>query len=112
MTSNVSVRAGGLRHRIVIETATVTQNEYGEEEESWSTWKRVWARVSPVSSREYLEARVQGAEVSHRVEIRALDGLNSDMRVKFKGRTLTIVQPPRNIDEVGRRMEMLCREVV
>lgn len=112
MTSNLSIRAGAYRHRITIEESTVTQNEYGEEVEAWSTFARVWARVQPVSSREYLEARAQSADISHRIEMRYLEGVTREMRVRFKGRVFEIIQPPRNLEEVGKKMEMLCREIV
>lgn len=112
MTSNLSVRAGAMRHRVAIERATVTQNSYGEEILSWGVWKWRWARVQPVSSREFLEARAQGAEVSHRVEMRAVEGITPEMRLRHKGRILEIVQPARDIEEAGKKIELLCREVV
>lgn len=113
MSSSLRTRAGGYRHRITIEENTgTTQNDYGEPVEVWTTFAEVWARVQPVSSREYLEARAQSADVSHRITMRHLEGVTREMRVKFKGRILEIVQPPRNVEEVGKKMEMLCREIV
>lgn len=112
MSSSVTLHAGALRNRITIQQRSVTRNDVGEEVESWSTWNSVWAQIEPVSSREFLEARAQGAEISHRVTIRAIDGLTHEMRVLFGSRVLDIVGPPRDVGELGKKVELLCKESV
>ena len=39
------MRIGELDRRIVIEEPTVTQNTYGEQISSWSTYRTVWAKM-------------------------------------------------------------------
>lgn len=79
--------ASRLRHRIRIEQATTTQNEFGEEVKSWSTVDTVYAEIRPAAGREYLEARAINDETTVRFVIRwssafnARSGLDADMRI-------------------------------
>lgn len=42
----------------------------------------MWADIVPVSGREFLQSGTETAEVTFKIYIRYLDGIDSDMRVK------------------------------
>jgi SPP1 family predicted phage head-tail adaptor len=65
-----SMPAGKLDQRITIERHTTTQNEYGEEIESWVTYTTVWASKQDVSDRERIAASEVSAEITTRFVVR------------------------------------------
>ncbi|OQB35290.1 MAG: Phage head-tail joining protein [Candidatus Latescibacteria bacterium ADurb.Bin168] len=78
------MQAGKLRHRIVIQQATVAApGTYGEQALSWSTFATVWAEVKPVSGGESFDMGQDRASVSHEIRIRYLAGVKPNMRVQF-----------------------------
>lgn len=105
------MRGGALRHRIIIQDKTVTQNEYGEEEATWKTFLQAWASITPIMGREFLEARAQGQELSHKVELRARKGVTPEMRVKFGDRIFDI-EAVMDVEEKGAEMVLMCKELV
>lgn len=108
------MRAGKLRHRVTIQSPPSTRNEYGEEEQDsddWTTFARVWAAVIPLSGRELWNAQQVQGDVTHRVEIRYLQGINPKMRVKFGERFLNIASVM-NLDERNVEMHLMCMERV
>jgi len=108
------MRAGRLRHRVTIQRYTVTQNDYGEEVESWTTHATRWAAVEPLTGREYFDAQQMTAEVSLRVRVRhdsTTEALTARDRISHDGRTLEIVSPPMRIKERGKEIHLMCREI-
>jgi SPP1 family predicted phage head-tail adaptor len=83
-------KAGSLRHRIVIEQVARAGDGVGGSVETWSTFATVWAKVSPVSAGQQLWAESLRHKITHRVLLRYLSGVASDMRISFDGRTLQI----------------------
>ena len=63
--------AGDLDRRIVIERATVTQNAFNEDVQTWATYATVWASRKDVSDGEKLAAGQIGASLSSRFVIRS-----------------------------------------
>lgn len=105
------IRAGDLRHRVTIQQATVTRNEFGEPVETWQDLATVWAEVVDLSGREFIEARqAPASEVTTRVRIRYRAGIEPTMRVLHGARVLEIVAV---LEPEGRRRELhlMCREV-
>lgn len=102
---------GKLRHRITIEEATETRDDYGAPEPTWETFAEVWASVESLSGREYFVARSSNSEVTHRVTIRYLSGLSPIMRIVYDSRVFEIVSI---LDRPGREkyLEVLCNEAV
>lgn len=78
------IDAGKLDQRILIETATVTENELGEDVETWSEHSRPWAQVKETMGREFLAGDIQAeGKAAFRIRYRALD---SRARVTWRGR--------------------------
>jgi SPP1 family predicted phage head-tail adaptor len=79
------MQAGALRHRIVIEQATETQNALGEPIETWLPLAVVWASREDVTGREAYAAQQISADVTTRFTCRYMpfitDGLTAKMRI-------------------------------
>ena len=87
------ITAGELTERITIETPTTTQNDAGETILTWSTWKEVWANVQSMPGRsveKYFDVVGVVALIAYQVRIRAVPGINTSMRLVYRGRTLEI----------------------
>lgn len=106
------MRAGKLRHRIVIQQKSQTQAAGGQPVETWSTLVTAWANVEPLRGREYLEAQTQQQAVSHRITLRhPRQTVTPEMRVKFGTRVFEI-ESALNIEERDITLALMCREMV
>ncbi|MCB0190645.1 MAG: phage head closure protein [Anaerolineae bacterium] len=106
------MRAGKLRHRVVIQQNTPTRDTDGAELESWSTVATVWAAVIPLSGREqFINAEDQTVALSStRIEMRYRSGLTTRMRVTWSGHTYDI-QRIVEVNTRQRELHLLCEEV-
>jgi len=105
------MRAGKLRHQIVIEQSTEARNSVGEVTASWATFATVRASVEPMQGRESFVASQDLAERTVRFRIRYLAGITPKMRVSYDSRTFDI-QSVVNREERNRETHILCREVI
>ena len=85
------MKAGQLKHRIVIEQQTQTKNAIDEIILTWSTFCTVWAAIEPATGQTYYAANQLESKVDGRVRIRYRDDLDPTMRIKFGDRILNIV---------------------
>src|SRR5690242_9041838 len=85
------MRAGQLRKVITLQKLVKTQSDSGAVSETPQNWRTVRAAVYPLSGREIFNAQQQQADVTHRVLIRFLAGVTSDMQISYAGRVLQIV---------------------
>lgn len=107
------MRIGRLRHEVVIEQpGSATESRFGAPSSTggWSTYSTVWARIVPLEGRERFEAQQTYEDVSHRIETRWLDGVTSQMRVKYNNRTFQI-EAPLNVEELDRELHLMCHEI-
>lgn len=113
MKKHESIDASRLTERITIQKYDGSQNNAGQFfGGNYSDWVTTWAEVKCYrSSVADAEGMTQG-EMLYNVYIRWRDGITSDMRVKWHGKTLELVGPP--VDWVSRRvgLTLLCRELV
>lgn len=73
------------------------------------------AEVTPLSGREFWQARQVQAETTHRVRVRwapELAGLTSAWRVVLAGGRVLQIESALNAGERDRVWELMCREVV
>lgn len=103
------INAGALRHRVTIQKATESINEKGETVPTWETFATVWAAVEPLRGREYFQSNAIQSELTTRIRIRYLAGVNPHMRVLYNGRTFHI-QAVIDVDERHREMQLMCIE--
>ena len=109
------MRAGPLRHRVVLQTYTETQDAFGGMTPTWSTLATVWAAVEWLMGREYLEAKQLEGELAVRIRIRNRTGVTERTRVTWTDPNNTahvfeVVAVQQ--DATGmRELVLMCREV-
>jgi len=98
-------RLGPMRHRIVIQLATETQDTYGDTTFAFAKVREVWAEVKPVSGTESFDQEQVDARITHRIRMRYFDGLTASHRIVHRSRNFHIIQVI-NTDE--RRIETIA----
>ena len=89
------MRAGDLRHPIVIQHQTAQQDSAtGEVVTAWVDFARVWAAVDPLSARDLIAAQVSQSQASGRITIRYRPGVLPTMRILHRGQIFTIIGQP------------------
>lgn len=104
------MKAGTLRHRVVLQRLTETRGPTGDLVKTWADQPEIWAAVEPLSGREYWQAQQVAAETTIRVRIRYSSGVVPTMRVKYGTRTfevLSIIDP----EERHVELHLMCREL-
>jgi SPP1 family predicted phage head-tail adaptor len=105
------MEAGSLRHRVTIQSKSVTRDTYGGEVITWATVATVWAAVEPLNGREWLEGRQAAAEVTTRIRIRYRSGVLPEMQVVYGSHAydiLAVIQP----EEKRQEIQLMCQEVI
>lgn len=105
------MRAGQLRHRIVLQQLTTTQNEFGEPVQTWTTFATVYAAVEPLRGREFFAAQQITAELSVRIRIRYRSDVKPAWRAVWGAHTYDI-QDVIDVDGRHTELQLMCREVV
>jgi SPP1 family predicted phage head-tail adaptor len=104
------MRAGQLRHLVTIEQRATTPDTYGEPAQTWTTLQADQpASIEPLSGRELINAQAVQSDVTHRVRMRYVAGIETKHRIVFGTRVLDI-RAIRNVDERGIEWELLCTE--
>lgn len=106
---------GRLRHRVSLQAATITRDEFGGEIRTWAEVADLWADIEPLQGREFLEGRRQETELDTRIRIRYRLGVLPGMRIVWASaesgsRTYDI----QSVIEHGadrRELRLMCREL-
>lgn len=104
------MKIGTLRHRIQIQIKTISEDSLKQQTESWTDVATVWARIEPLSGREYFQARQETAEVSVKVTMRYRNDISPSMRLRFEDRifeVLSVINP----EERCILLLLMCKEV-
>ncbi len=104
------MRAGNLKHKIIIQSYTETENDFGEVVKGWADFKPAYSSITPISAKEFYKAGVN-AEVSHKVTIRYIPGVKPKMRVMYGTREFSI-EGVINIREENKTLNLFCTEVI
>lgn len=99
-----------LNKRITIQELKASINENGFEVEEWIDFKTVWAGVTNLHGREYFEAVAVQMENTVKFILRYLPGIDTTMRILFKGRHYNIISID-NIKYKNRFIEIKAMEV-
>jgi SPP1 family predicted phage head-tail adaptor len=109
-----TIEAGRLRHQVQLSSLSATQDALGGEVPSGSPYATCWAAIEPLTGQELYQAQQYVKEVSHRVSIRYLPGVNAADVVIWSApggstRTFTInaVINPQEVDAI---LQLLCLE--
>lgn len=84
------MRAGHLRHTLVIEQPTESQDGHGQAVPTWSTFATVPGSLEPLNGREIFAAAQVQAEVTARARIRYLEGVTAKMRITCESKIYAI----------------------
>ena len=86
----MGVKIADLKKRITFQALTRTGDGQGGWTESWADFATVWASLNPVSAAERMYSQRIEMNVTHKIVIRKMDGLNSEMRIVFGTRIFQI----------------------
>jgi len=102
------MRAGKLRHRVTIQTPTVTTTR-GQETTTWTTYDTVWASIEPLYGREYWEAAKINSEITAKITMRWRRGIKPQMRCVYGPRIFEIISI---IDDqqLNRQLQLMVKE--
>ena len=84
--------ASELRHKVVIQS----KGKGGRDEvgynlpNTWTTYKNLWAKVTPVAARDLVLTQSEQTEVTARLKIRYRTDINTTMRVLWKDKIYSI----------------------
>lgn len=90
------MKAGDLRHLIEFQQKTTPRDPVtGEDGEPvWQLLAKTWAQVVPMSARDRVDAQAQQSEATGRMVIRYRPGIDSTMRIIYRGEIYSIEGPP------------------
>lgn len=87
-----AIRSGELRHRVELQAPENNQNPVtGEVTTTWVTIARPWAKITPMSAREFLAANAEQSEMRGRIAIRYRAEVNAAMRILHRGMIYNIL---------------------
>ena len=97
------VRAGDLRHRIIIQQPSISQNSMGEWVKTWETFCTCWGEILPDTGNTQYSAKQLNAEASGKIRIRYRAGLKPTMRISYQGHiyeVLSLIEPKMWHDDI------------
>jgi len=111
------MRAGRLRHRVVLEERTGSANAYNELPDTWATVATLPAAVEPLGGREFFASQQVQGNVSHRITLRYLAGVTIKHRVRWPDPAtgadrIFDINAVIDRDERHRAIELMCTEHV
>lgn len=86
----MSLPAGRLRHRVLIQQQVTTRDDDGVQTTNWVDVATVWASVEPLSAREFIQSGQTQVAVAARITIRYRAGLQASMRILHRGQVYNI----------------------
>lgn len=104
------MNVGRMRYRIEIEDFVSTTDADGFVSEEWIPFTTVWADITPVSGKEYLNSAQTLSEVTNKIYIRYISSIKTTMRIIFGDRIFNIqsILP----DERNGMITIMAKEVV
>lgn len=97
----MDIKAGELVHYITIQSKSIIEDENGIESEQWTDYKKLWAKVSPLSARDLVASQAAQAQTIARMKIRYRDDITTEMRVIHRNRIYAIDSPALADDQSG-----------
>ncbi len=103
------MRAGRLRHRVMLQRLTRVPDDIGGWTEVWLDVGETWAEIRAVSGRTWMAAAQEQREVTAEVLIRPRQGVNTGMRM-VKGETLFLIEATLP-DYIRCELKLMCKTV-
>lgn len=76
------MQAGRYRHRVTLQRRTDSQDPGGQVVYSYVDAEEAWARIAPLTGREFISAQQVQSEVTTTIYVRWRDGIDETWRVK------------------------------
>lgn len=108
--SRYRINSGEFKHRIIIQKLNKVRNKYGELIDTWVDFLEVRAAIYPLSGKDFFAAETINSEVTHKINIRYVEGITSAMRIQFGSRYFEITAPPINFQEKNVLLQIMCKE--
>jgi SPP1 family predicted phage head-tail adaptor len=108
------MRAGQLRHRVTFKEKVVTRDTANAEVVTWRDVATVWAQIEPLVGREFLDQAQMTNQITTRIRVRYVAGLNNRMRIVWQpsdGTHTYEIDSIVTVQESRREMVCMCREV-
>ena len=107
------MRAGKLRHRLIIQTKTSTGDGMGGYTESWTDAHEVLGAVWPLQGDQKLQAMQMGGVVTHTIKMRYVEDVNVHTRIQVGDTTQRFdVTSVVNRDYLNRELTVYANEDV
>ncbi len=104
------MRAGALRHRVILESAVSTADGGGGMTTDWQQIAALWVAIHPLSGDERLAAGQFSSQLSHEIVLRYRPQLLPEMRFR-KGERIFEIRAVINVEERGRWLRTFCEEL-
>jgi len=105
------MRAGLLRHKITIQKVVEVQDDYGEADQTWSTFRVVRAGKRNLSGQENQINDVRNPVRMVEFKMHYISGVTNKMRIK-RGDDVFNILFIDNTGDMNRDLGIVCREVV
>lgn len=97
------MKASKLRQRITLITVTTIPSPTGgSPKTTYVDGPTIWANIEPLSTRDVIQAKAAGSQVTLRCIIRYRKDINSTNRIKYDGKTYKIDGEPLTDKDSGR----------
>lgn len=107
------MRAGLLRHRLIIEAPISVVDDIGGARQDWEPLMTVWGQIEPGRSKEFLVAQQIEPRLTHEITLRFTGELTAKHRLREKGTARVFnLQPPRDTMERNRELKIMAIEVL
>ncbi len=91
------MRAGRLRHKIIVQEREKTKNLLGADSDNWIDLATLWCSIEPLGVKDYLSSDAQAAEFHGKIVMRYNPIIRSDHRILHQGQILEIQGQPINV---------------
>jgi SPP1 family predicted phage head-tail adaptor len=105
------MRAGRLRHRLILQSKVETRGAAGGVTTTWETQATVWGGIEPLSGREYTAIQQTQNEATVRIVIRYQSSIDETWRV-LNGGLAYAIQSIINENTRDRMLTLMCLEGV
>jgi SPP1 family predicted phage head-tail adaptor len=99
---NINICAGFLKHRARIEHQSNSVDNYGEQSETWTELRTVWANIRHIKASEVHKLEQDYGRIDSEITIRHASDITTSMRFVINGATYYAVGTPLNLDEQSR----------
>ena len=103
------MRAGALRHRVILESANRSDDGGGGSLVVWQEVAPLWVAIKPLSGRELMSAGQFASRLSHEITLRYRALVLPEMRFR-KGSRIFQIKAVLDVEERRQWLRALCEE--